>query len=237
MKHLLTASVLAMSIASGSAYSGVINGDFSSCDLSGWNQDTDGWGNVSLGNDFAVDSNGSGCVAQINVDYFDITGDILSDPISEAFFANTLYQDIDLTVGSGYGLALSFDWNFYGEESAGDPANDFWFAGLGDGFGSYYGADGEIGYLYEGFGYGSGSLNVNLDSSFFNQDGWTIEFQLLPGVDDFFFEPNALGSTLEIDNVQLTAFQLPSTSVPEPASALLLSLGLAGLYSRKKRKI
>ena len=75
------------------------NGDFSTCDFSGWERDTDGAGNYSLGNDFSINGTAPSCEAVINVDYTD----------TEAFFGNTLFQFLDFSSAGGGPLTLSMD--------------------------------------------------------------------------------------------------------------------------------
>jgi len=203
----------------------IINGSFDTCDLSGWQQDTDGY--AGSANDFYINNTGN-CQAEIQVDYWGaITNDV--------FYANTLFQDLDLTAQVGFGLNLSFDWVFDGED--GDALyGDYWFAALGDGTGDFYDMNGDLGSL-AGMtsSYGSGSESFNLDSSLYNSTDWSIEFQVLPGVDPSTFDVNYLGSSLFIDNVSLSTYELSPTSVPEPASLALFMVAIAGLTLRQKR--
>jgi hypothetical protein len=222
MKIINVIALLACSFfATNSHANAIVNGDFATCDFTGWQQDTD-FGAGSFGNDFEIVGAPTDCAAQLNVDYAD----------TSAFFYNSIFQDLDLSVAAGSGLTLSFDWTFDGEEANYFPEDgrDYWQAAIGDGTGDLFGADGQLGFLYEGFDYDAQSFSADLNSSFFNQAGWSLEFQLLAGLD-----VNFLGSFLQIDNVQLNSFQLPSTSVPEPATLLLLPLGMMGLYLRRKR--
>lgn len=197
----------------------ITNGDFQTCDLTGWQTDSFSVGSPGYDTDFVVANDAGDCSAQVSIDYFD----------TQEFFVNTLFTDLDLTASEGMGLQLSFDWSFLGEEQGWDPlGRDYWFAALGDGSGLYYGADGEFGQLLEGFDYDSQSFNVDLDSSFYNTAGWTLEFQLLAG-----FDVNFLGSTLQIDNVQLNSYKLPVEQVPEPSTIAIFILGSLGLLTRK----
>ena len=183
------------------------NGDFLTNDLSDWEVDTDGFGAPTLFTDFDASSG----AAIIDIDMAD----------SEAFFANTLFQTFDSFIAAGFGLSLSFDWMFSGEEGN-EPSGDrdYWLAYIGDGSGSAFDENGNLGVLFEGNAYGSGIFTVDLGSALFNQSGLSIEFQLLAGA-----AVNLLGSSLQIDNVSITPFSLDPNSptpVPEPSTLGLL---------------
>lgn len=196
----------------------ITNGDFATCDLSGWQTDSFTAGSPGYDTDFSVSDNAGDCSADIHIDYFD----------TNEFLVNTLYTDIDLSVADGFGLTLSFDWMFSGEEEGWDPfGRDYWSVGLGDGSGLLFGADGQAGSVFQGFDYDNGTVNIDLDPSLFNLSGWTLEFQLFAG-----FDVNFLGSTLNIDNVQLNQFELPVAQVPEPSPFALIFAGLFGLIYR-----
>jgi hypothetical protein len=220
MKIINVITFLACSLLATNTYAAaIVNGDFSTCDFLGWQQDTD-FGVGSVGNDFEIAGGPTACAAQLNIDFAD----------TSALFYNSIFQGLDLSVVAGQGLNLSFDWSFDGEEANYDPlGRDYWLAALGDGSGDLFGADGQLGLLYEGFDYDTQSFSVDLDRSFFNQVGWSLDFQLVAG-----FDINSLGSLLQIDNVQLNSFDLATTAVPEPSAALLLPLALMSLYLRRK---
>nr|WP_241264092.1 hypothetical protein [Bowmanella dokdonensis] len=200
----------------------ITNGDFQSCDLGGWNLDTDGLGDQGATGDFAVENNAGHCRALLTVD---------DGQNASAFFANTLYQELDLSVAAGQSLWLSFDWEFFGTD--GDPlSGDFFNISLNDGLGNLYGADGQLGALLQSSlegqsSYGSGSLNILLDSSFYNQSGWFLDFTLQEG----FAIGDGLFSTLAIDNVSLRAV---SVQVSEPALPALMLLGILALCMRRR---
>ncbi|GAA0349262.1 hypothetical protein GCM10009092_12050 [Bowmanella denitrificans] len=199
----------------GSAQAAMIsNGDFQSCTLSGWSLDTDGSGDPGPTGDFAIDNNAGDCRAVLSVD---------DGQSASAFFANTLYQELDLSMAAGQSLWLSFDWAFFGTD--GDPQiGDFFNIALNDGLGNLYGADGQLGALLQSAmnglsSYGSGTFSVQLDSSFYNLSGWFLDFSLQEGL----AIGDGLFSSLAIDNVRLDAV---STQVPEPPLPALLLLGL-----------
>ena len=208
----------------------IINGDFQTCDLTGFQTDSDGLV-PGFDTDFDVieDTNTGNCVGQIQIDLFDA---ITFDPITQAFFANTLFTDLDLSVDSGFGLNLSFDYNFFGEEIGIQDGRDNFIVALGDGTGDLFDENGQLGDIFAASEYGQGTVSTNLDASLFNQVGFSLEFQLLAGTD-----LNFLGSTLQIDNIILSAFELNNgqpVGVPAPASLLLFALGL--ICIRRKTK-
>lgn len=93
MKYLRSTAVFILTLLSLNANASLIqNGNFDTCDYTGWEKDTDGLGDVSLGNDFEMGGIPTHCRAQLNVDYFDAAGDPFGFPVSEAFFANTLFH-------------------------------------------------------------------------------------------------------------------------------------------------
>jgi len=195
-----------------SVAAGISNEDFTS-----WSQDVDGAGEPILDlNDFTIDTVNN--VARIEADYWSVLGDTSSTANDEAWFASTLYQDIDLSASAGQDLVLSFDWNFSGQEASFD---EYFLVALGDGFGNYYGADGNLGFLLNPLNYASGAYSIILDSSFANATGWTLEFQMNTGFDGY-------GSYAEIDNVSLEAVS-KIAAVPEPSMLFLIMSGLIGL--------
>ena len=209
-----------------SANAAITNGDFSTGDYSGWMTDTDGMAGSE--NDFFIQDIDGGYRAEIQVDYW-------NNVPNDAFIANTLYQEMDLTVDEGYGINLSFDWEFTGEDGDLD-IGDYWFAAFGDGSGNYYDANGDQGFLVEESSeYGAGSFAVDLGESLLNQNGWTIEFQLLPGLDSEIWDVNYLGSSLFIDNVSLSIYELPVTEVPEPPFFMLAAFGVLALIRVRRR--
>jgi len=213
-----------------SAYAANINNsDFQSNDFTGWSQDVDGWGAPIFGlNDFSIVEPTAGNYAgRIEADYWSTLGDTLSTPQDEVWYANTLYQELDLSASAGQDLVLSFDWTFSGQETA---FNENFLVALGDGIGDYYGADGGLGFLLNPTAYGAGTFSATLDSSFINALGWSLEFQMNSGFDGF-------GSFATIDNVSLTAVSQDqaANNVPEPAVIWLMGLGLMGLAKVTRR--
>ncbi len=227
-------------ITSQDAFAGPIqNGGFSSCDYSGWQKDTDGAGDISLGNDFEIDASGSNCRAAINVDYFDPAGDPFGTPISEAWFANTLSQELDLTGSADSTWELTIDFEVDSEETSLSPffTPDLFAFWLNDGTGAVYDENGILdGLLVERTlidGLFQDSLTFELDSSFTNSVGWALDLQLAVGLDQFGM-PDGFGSTLYINEVTLTEVKAPVTDVPEPSTLAIFGLGLLGLVNRKK---
>lgn len=189
----------------------IFNGDFQNGDFSGWYLDSDGLGDPSPSSDFSIVDN----AAHIQADY----------ESNQVFFTNTLYQNLDLFTDSTEKFALSFDWKFAGDATISD---EIFKVGLGfassSGTIDYFNEMGNLGFLFEQTGYGSGTFSTLLDSSFANQGGWSLEFQLMRGFD-------GLGSSLQIDNVLLQTV----AAVPEPSEMMLLSLGVAALCMVRRK--
>ncbi len=200
------------------------NGDFQSNDFTSWNQDVDGLGApIAFLNDFSiVEPTAGNYAARIETDFWSTPGDTFSTPQDEAFFANTLFQTLDLSVIAGQDLVLSFDWTFSGEESAFD---ENFLVALGDGSGDYYGAGGSLGFLLNPAAYGTGTFSATLDSSFVNVLGWTLEFQMNAGFDGF-------GSFATLDNVSIAAV---TQAVPEPVAFWMIGLGILGLAKVQRK--
>jgi hypothetical protein len=204
----------------------ITNGDFASGDFTGWSLDTDGF--TGTAPDFQIETSGGNSYARIEADYWSTPGDTLSDAQDWVWFANTLFQDLDLSANATDLLQLTFDWTFDGEST--QNLDEYFLVGLGDGSGSYYGADGSLGFLMEQMTYGSGNASFLLDSSFINSTGWTLEFQLAAGFDGY-------GSFLNIDNVALAAIpqEEESNNVPAPPALwLLVTGGLAFMVGRRQ---
>ena len=197
-------------------YSGVINnGDFQSCDFQHWQKDTDSTGDPGATGDFSINNNAGDCSAVISVDLLDG---------ASAFSANTLFTALDLSVASG-DLQLSFDWDFSGLDDGSLFADNF-FVSLGNGTGNLFNANGEHGHLIEASSnYGAGSFSVLLDSSFYNQSNWTLDFSVQGGWN----ANTSLSSKLNINNVSLTSVV---TSVPEPGTLIILLIAIAGLITQ-----
>lgn len=205
-------------LVNANAYSGIINnGDFQSCNFQHWQKDTDGVGDPGATGDFSINNNAGDCSADISVDLVDG---------ASAFSANTLFTALDLTVASG-DLRLSFDWDFSGRDDGSLFADNF-FVSLGNGTGNLFNANGEHGHLIETTSsYGSGSFSVLLDSSFYNQSNWTLDFSVQGGWN----ANTSLSSTLNIDNVSLTSV---ITSVPEPGTLFILLIAITGLITQQR---
>ncbi|WDE09363.1 PEP-CTERM sorting domain-containing protein [Thalassomonas haliotis] len=200
------------------AYGGIINnGDFQSCDFQHWQKDTDGGGDPGATGDFSINNNAGDCSAAISVDLLEG---------ASAFSANTLFTALDLTVASG-DLRLSFDWDFSGRDDGSLFADNF-FVSLGNGTGNLFNANGEHGHLIEATSsYGSGSFSVLLDSSFYNQSDWTLDFSVQGGWN----ANSSLSSTLNINNVSLTSVM---ASVPEPGTLIILLIAITGLMTQQR---
>ena len=185
------------------------NGDFATGTFAGWTTDTDGAGApTSLSPDFQILGSPGSYAARLEADYYSTPGNTGSTPLDQVQFANTLLQGLDLTTIPGHPFTLSFDWAFGGQETGAPDENVQ--IGLWDGT-NFHAADGSLGFLLTQTAYGSGSFSVTLDSSFNNQPGWELAFQLNSG-------NNAYGSFLQLSNVE---------AVPEPG--LIVPLGLAVL--------
>ena len=112
MKLTTSLTLLTLCLASSHTFgAAIVNGDFSSGDYSGWQKDTDGFGDVSLGNDFSMVNNAGDWSASINVDHFDPAGVSTGSPIDEAFYANTLYQGLDFTAAADSTFSLEIDFS------------------------------------------------------------------------------------------------------------------------------
>lgn len=205
-------------LASGAHANLLTNGGFQSCNFSGWETYTDGPINTVRDGDFNIINNAGDCQAEINIDL---------NNGATASFANTLSTALNLSAAANTQLWLSFDWDFAGFDDGSDLA-DVFFVNFTDNGGNMTGADGTPGFLIDPTStYGSGSYSMMLDSSFNNQSGWFLDFNLEGG-----FNLDSFSSTLLIDNVTLLAIP---TDVPAPPMTALLLLGTAALFSRRKQ--
>lgn len=239
MKFLRCSALLFVTCLSLTSNANLIqNGAFDTCDFTGWEKDTDGAGDVSIGNDFEIFDNGRVCSAAISVDYFETEGDPFSTPISEAYFANTLFQSLDFTGDDGSTFLLTIDVRALSEGDSGSAlfVPDYFIIGLNDGQGNYYDETGNIGLLVEPIdvdGLFEDTFTFELDTSFVNQPGWFLDIQLNIGIDSLTFLPDALGTTLFVNSVEMV--EVLSAEVPEPSSLVLILLGVLGAARLKKQ--
>ncbi|WDE07422.1 PEP-CTERM sorting domain-containing protein [Thalassomonas viridans] len=198
----------------------ITNGNFAdSCSFDGWHQDTDGVGELP-GSDFTVSGTAGDCAGAIHADYQD----------TQVFFANTLFQELDLTGADNSRFLLTLDFSVDSELTSADPSfiADYFAVGLNDGSGSYFNETGSPGYLAAPAdidGFSAFNLSFELSSAFAGQSGWFLDFQLGIGA-DINGDSDAGGSTLAINRVSLTEI---AAEVPEPGALLLFMLAVAGL--------
>lgn len=216
-KSTLACLLLALTSAHQAQANLISNGDFSDCSFAGWQKDTDGAGELAAGNDFQQ-VGAPNCAAQLTVD----------GPETQVFFANTLFQGVDLMADTQY--SLSFDLNVNSELTSQDQGfvADYFVVGLGDGSGAYYNENGTLGSLLEADIDGAQSYNfeVMLDDMLASWDALTLEFQLLVGADAM--DMTDFGASfLQIDNVAVNPVNMASVS--EPLTFALFGLGLAGI--------
>lgn len=203
----------------------ITNGNFAtSCSLNGWQTDTDG---VAGGiNDFTIDGSSPACAASINVDYAN----------TEVFFAaNTLFQNLDLSGAVDSTFLLTMDFSVNSELTSNDQAfiADYFAIGLYNGS-DYYNQNGDLGFLVAPTdinGFADFSLSFELDSSFANQTGWSLDFQVLLGI--FGFDTDFAGSTLSISQVALVEQTAATSNVPTPPSLALFALAFVALIRRR----
>jgi hypothetical protein len=181
----------------------ITNGDFQTCNFSGWSLDTDGFGEPADTSDFSIVDNAGQCSAMLGTD------NLFPDGIS-----NSLFTQLDLSgVADGVVLDLSFDWLFSGSDLQTDDFSDAFSVVLNNG------VDFEL--LLFGFESGSGTFTAQLDNSY---DGFFLDFALMPG-----FNLESFSSTLTIDNVSL----VESTDVSTPQTSILLAFGLGMIALRR----
>jgi hypothetical protein len=237
MKTLKIVALLIASLVVQATHAGIIsNGDFSTCDYSGWETTTDG--GAGLASDFLIENNGTSCSAEMQVDHFSPSGDPFGAPINNAWLNNTLSQSLDFTGALTSTWLLSIDFSVESELTSADSsfiADNFFFGLIG--------ADGK--YRDENFaeqflldsteidGAFSDILTYELDNTFTNMSGFFLDLQLNVGADSFGWT-DAYGSSLFINNVSLVENLANTVPVPEPTNLVIFALGLAGLAARKQ---
>ena len=223
MKYLLPIAAFGLLPSAQAAM--ISNGNFAeSCSLDGWQKDTDGFGDLG-GNDFTVTGTNPNCEASVHADYQD----------TQVFFANTLFQELDLTGDADSRFLLTLDFSVNSELTSRDSGfiADYFAIGLNDGSGNYFSETGLPGYLVAPAaidGYSAFTLSFELDRAFANQSGWFLDFQL--GIGANLDGDSDLGcSTLALRQVSLTAM---AAQVPEPVTLGLFALALAGLATFRR---
>ena len=163
MKLTTGLTLLTLCLASSNTFgAAIVNGDFSSCDYFGWQKDTDG---LDVGDKIYGRINNAGdCSAEINIDHFSTPGDVFSSPIDDAWFANSLSQELDLTAAVDSTFSLEIDFSVDSEVDSSNPDffADYFLIGLSDGIDLFNG-DGLLGSFYEADI--DGFLNYSFDRS------------------------------------------------------------------------
>jgi hypothetical protein len=209
-QHAVTCAAVvftSLCLSSFQAAGSIINGDFETGDLSGWQQDN----GVSFNDGFSVVNNGSSNVALIQAQ---------AEDGANGF---TLFQDVTAIANTDSQLNLSFDWLFSGVGSG-----EFFVVNLFNGT-HYFAADGSFGELFYVDTHGSGTINILLDLALFPLSSmWSLEFQLNTGFD--FFDDSAL---LQIDNVKLRTTDVRE---PAAYLFFLMVLCMLSYFSMKQLK-
>lgn len=232
-KLLFTSCILSTQLSVSAA--SITNGNFENCDFNGWRIDTDAFGDIGSTQDFTTVGSVGNCAASINVDYFSSPGDALSATVTEAFFANTLFQTLDLSGAANSRLMLDIEIETDSETTGSNPAfiADYFLIGLlNTDDNRYYNERGELGFLMAPMdinGRSSRMLSFELDSSYLNQSNWTLDFQVNIGFDDF--GSDAFGSQLLIKDVRLSEVLAANA----PAHIVLFALGTVVLVMRARR--
>ncbi|MDN4504303.1 PEP-CTERM sorting domain-containing protein [Alteromonadaceae bacterium BrNp21-10] len=202
----------------------ITNGDFATCDFSGWQQESDFGAPLAGSNDLSINGSTPNCSAQMNVDF---------GGANDAFVYTALSQELDLSGATDSSFLLTLDFDVSSDLTSPDPSfiADYFFVGISNGTGNFTSGlfttadvDGSLDY----------NLSFLLDSSFANQNGIFVEFDLFLGV-DLDNRTDFSGSSLNINNVSLVEVAVPQ--VPEPSTLAIFALGLAGLATYRKKNI
>ena len=219
MKRLLIVLGLSLGLISTSTFgAAIVNGDFATCDLSGWDT-SDDIGDPNLA-DFSVDGVAPDCAATMTID----------DPNSLAV-SNSLFQALDLTAAAGNDLVMSFDFSI--STLLTDPLTTggaFYSVFFVNSTGDNVAQTGLVGEIFNGEILGDESFSETfvLDQSFINASDWSIEFQI---VSSFLF---AESSSLTVNSVSLLERSV-NVSAPASISFVVLSMFALCLYSRKPK--
>ena len=195
----------------------ITNGDFETGDLSGWQTN----GDVRVAQ--------AGVIA--NIQGMDNNYALLGFGITDG--NSTLRQDFEVTGADE--ITISFDWAFdYWDNSASaddtflsfvrqddTPAYRITLLDLQTNGTGFFDVDAGIAY---------GSFERTYDISHYTAEEARLIFRLKEETDSNLFTGTA--SVAGIDNVVITA-----SSVPEPSSVALLSLGLAGIGLARRKKL
>lgn len=203
------ATLLLFGLVVGQSFAATIqNGDFQTCDYSGWSQFSDL--DPVEPNDFTIANNAGDCSAVIAADASDA-------------FTNILFQDLDLSAQTDSALMLSFDFSVDSELTNQDFGfADYFSIYLFDGF-DLVDNTGGLGAIFDNIdinGPASYVQSFMLDSSFNNALGWSLEFQV---VSNFDFAP----AFLTINSVSLVEVPANATPVSTPSIFALLVLFIA----------
>jgi hypothetical protein len=224
MKTLKYAALIVGCVSASQLQAAAIsNGDFASCDYTGWQQESDFAAPIGGSNDFSIAGSAPDCSAVMNVDF---------GGADDAFFYTALFQELDLSAATDSSFLLTLDFDVDSALTSLDTGfvADYFAVGLSDGLGNFTPGLLESDDIDGLFSY---NLSFLLDSSYASQTGVFVEFQLALGADaggltDF------SGSSLIVNNVALVEVSVPQ--VPEPASMAIFAIGLAGLATDRRKK-
>jgi len=208
MKYLRFFTMLLFcSFAAVSHGAAITNGDFATCDYTGWNTLIDFDPDTGTSSDFEITS--GNCAAKMNVDSID----------TFAIFGNELSQQLDLSNPSSSPLKLSFDITVDSEFNSNDTffVADYFVIAL------FNTETSDFRNLFEGSidGAASYSRSYFLDSSLFNSSDWSLVFQLNLDFDSS-GDTDFGASSMTIDNVTLNAVNAPSMLLLVLASMILV---------------